>query len=161
MIINNINPYQGLPNAFRPGNSKTSGVGDRLVSSSSSSNTALMAETEANDAQLLGTMERVNSLLQREDMNLVHDPPFFPIATYQRMDLIGEIRSIQVEIEHSPSLSPELKQAVVGEKVKDDASDKQLANALDKILALRDNLSRKLAVSKKNIQPGSILKLEV
>jgi hypothetical protein len=64
-----------------------------------------------------------------------------------------------VEVERS-SLSPELKQAVSGEKLKDDATDRQIANVVDKLKTLRDNLTRSLAVSKDNIQPGSILKLE-
>jgi len=159
-MINNISPYQGLQNAVRPGGSSATSIENRLVLSSGRSNSVLLPEAEATDAQLLGITERVNSLQQRSDMNLVQDPPFFPIATYQRMDLIGEIRSIQVAIEHS-SLNPELKQAVSGEKLNDDANDQQIANALDKLLSLRDTLSRKLAVSKDNIQPGSILKLEV
>lgn len=158
-MINNINPYQGLQNAVRPGGSNTSSGDNRLVLSSGRSNTVLMPETKSNDAQLLGITERVSSLQQRQDLNLVHDPPFFPIATYQRMDLIGEIRSIQVEIEGS-SLSPELKQFISGVKLQDDATDQQIANVLDKFLSLKDTLSRKLAVSKDNIQPGSILKLE-
>ncbi|MRR29591.1 hypothetical protein EG834_04525 [bacterium] len=158
MMINNINPHQGLQNAVRPGGSSATSTENRLVLSSGRSKTVLVPEAEAYDAQLLGITERVNNLQQRPDLNLVHDPPFFPIATYQRMDLIGEIRSIQVEIGNS-SLSPELKQA--GEKIKDDATDQQIANVLDKLLSLRDTLSRKMAVSKDNIQPGSILKLEV
>jgi hypothetical protein len=97
---------------------------------------------------------------KKRDLNRVQDPPFFPIATYQRMDLIGAVRNIQQDIERA-SLSPELKQAFAGEKLPDDATDKQIANALDKILSFRDTLSREPAVSKNDIQPGSILKLEV
>lgn len=160
MITNNINPFQGLPNASRPSGSNATSVENRLVLSSGRSSAVLIPESEAYDAQLLGITERINSIEQRQDLNLVQDPPFFPIATYQRMDLIGEIRSIQVEIERS-SLSPELKQDISGEKLKDEATDQQIANVLDKLLSLRDTLSQKLAVSKDNIQPGSILKLEV
>ena len=97
---------------------------------------------------------------KRQDLNQVQYPPFLPIATYQRMDLIGAVRNIQQDIERT-SLSPELKQEIAGEKLPDDATDKQIANVLDKILSLRDTLSRELAVPKTDITPGSILKLEV
>ena len=159
-MINNINPYQGLQNAIRPGGSNSSGVENRLVLSKGRSNSVLMPETESYQAQALGIRERVNSLQDKWNLNQVQDPPFFPIATYQRMELIGEVRNIQVDIKRS-SLSPELKQSISGEKLKDDATDKQIANVLDKILSLRDTLSREFAVSKDKAQPGSILKLEV
>ena len=160
MMINNIIPYQGLQNAIRPGGSNTSSVEKRLALSSDRSTSAPMPETGSIEAHALGISERVNALQQRHNLNQVQDPPFFPIATYQRMELIGEVRNIQVDIKRS-SLSPELKQSISGEKLKDDATDKQIANVLDKILSLRDTLSREFAVSKDKAQPGSILKLEV
>lgn len=159
-MINNINPYQGLQNAIRPGGANSSGVENRLVLAKGRSNSVLMPETESYQAQLLGITERVNSLQNNWELNQVQDPPFFPIATYQRMELIGEVRNIQQDIERS-SLSPELKQAVAGEKLQEDATDKQIATVLDKIRSLRDTISRELAVSKRNIRPGAILKLEV
>jgi hypothetical protein len=133
MLINNINSNQGLQNAIRPGRSDTS-----------RSNAELLAESEASNAQLPGITERVNRLEQEQNLNLVKYPPFFPIATYQQMDLVGESRDIRVDIEHS-SLGPELKQTTSGLK----------------LAALRDTLSQGLAVSKDTIQPGSKLKVEV
>jgi hypothetical protein len=159
MMINQINPYQGLQNAIRPGGSNSSSDDNRQVLSSDRSAPAPRAGVETSSARLLGIAERVNALQKQWNLNEVKDPPFFPIATYQRMDLISEVRNIQVEVERS-SLSPEIKQAVSGEKLKDDANDQQIANAVDNLKTLRDTLSRSLAVSKDNIQPGSILKLE-
>ncbi len=159
MNINNINPYQGLQNAIRPGGSNTSSVESRPLLSSGRSAPASGMKTETNNAQSLGITERVNTLQKQWSLNEVQDPPFFPIATYQRMDLIGEIRSIQADVERS-SLSQELKQAVSGETLKDDATDQQIANVLDKVFTLRNTLNREVAVSKDNVQPGSILKLE-
>ncbi len=160
MYINNFSPYQGMQNAFRPGGSNTSSAESRQVLSSGRSAPTPSMKTETNNAQSLGITERVNSLQQQWNLTEVHDPPFFPIATYQRMELIGEIRSIQADVERS-SISSELKQAVSGEKLKDDATDRQIANVLDKVFTLRDTLTKELAVSKDNIRPGAILKLEV
>ncbi len=159
MIVNNINPYQGMQNAIRPGGSNTSSAESRQVLSSPRSAPAPSMKAETHNAQSLGITERVNTLQKQWNLTEVQDPPFFPIATYQRMDLISDIRNIQVDVERS-SLSPEIKQAVSGEKLKDDATDQQIANVLDKVFALRDSLTRELPVSKENVQPGSILKLE-
>jgi hypothetical protein len=160
MMINTINPYQRLQNAIRLGGSNSTSIENRPVLSSSRSRSVLIPETESHQAQVLGIRERVNSLQDKWDLNQVNDPPFFPIATYQRMDLISDVRSIRQDVQRS-SLSPELKQAVSGEKLKDGASGKEIAAVLDKIGSLRDTLSCELAVSKKDIQPGAILKLEV
>lgn len=159
-MIDNINPYQGLQNAIRPGGFSATSVENRQVSSSGGSAVALQPEAESNDAMLLGLTERVNSLQKKLDLTLVQYPPFFPIATYQRMDLVDEVRSIQVDVERS-SLSSALKQAISGRKLPDDATDAQIQDVLDKVLMLRDSLSRNLTVSKENVRPGSILKLEV
>jgi hypothetical protein len=159
MMVNSINPYQGLQNAIRPGGSNTSRVETGLVLSRGRSNPVPMPAMDSRQAQAQGIRERVNALQNKWDLNHVQYPPFFPIATFQRVDLIGEVRSIQQDVERS-SLNSELKQAVAGEKLKDDATDRQIANVLDKIRSLRDTLSRELAVSKKDIRPGAILKLE-
>ena len=159
MIINDINPNQERQNAIHPGESNTSRIENRLVLSSGRSNSTFMPETESYQAQLLGITESVDSLLNKWDLNQVQDFPFFPIATYQRMELIDAVRNIQAEIERS-SLSPALKQAVAVEKLSGDASDDKIAHVLKNIISLRDTLSRELAVSKSDIEPGSILKLE-
>jgi hypothetical protein len=71
MNVNNINPYQGLQNAFRPdgGNGGVADNGEVASASSGQSNLAV-----------------------------VYDPPFFPIARYQRQDLIKKA-GIKGEIE--------------------------------------------------------------
>lgn len=158
-MINTIHPYQGQQNAVRPGGSNATSVESRSVQSGGRSETVLPPEMDAPEALMLGIAERVNSLQEKLDLNLVQYPPFFPIATYQRMDLIGEIRNIQVDVEKL-SLSPEIKQDISGAKLEDDATDDQIAHVLDKVLALRDSLKQKLTVSSKDIQPGVILKLE-
>ncbi len=158
-MINTIHPYQGQQNAVRPGGSNATSVESRPVQSGGRSETVLPPEMDAPEALMLGIAERVNSLQEKLDLNLVQYPPFFPIATYQRMDLIGEIRNIQVDVEKL-SLSPEIKQDISGAKLEDDATDDQIAHVLDKVLALRDSLKQKLTVSSKDIQPGVILKLE-
>jgi hypothetical protein len=73
MNINNINPYQGVQNAFRPDGGKDSAADNRPVSSAGG------------------------------NLTDVYDPPFFPIATYQRQDSIKKARSVQTEVERSVS----------------------------------------------------------
>jgi hypothetical protein len=69
MIVNNINPYQGLQNAFIPDGGNKKAADSRQVSS--------VSQEQSNPA-------------------VVYDPPFFPIATYQRQDLITKVRAVEV-----------------------------------------------------------------
>ena len=68
MNVNNINPYQGLQNAFRPDVGNASTADNRQGSSVSQ---------------------------RQSDVAVVHDPPFFPIATYQRQDLIKKVQAVE------------------------------------------------------------------
>ena len=69
MNINSINPFQGLQNAFIPDGRDDSAAENRQVASVSTG---------------------------QSDLTVVQDPPFFPIATYQRQDLITKVRSVEV-----------------------------------------------------------------
>ena len=73
-IINNINPYQGMQNALKTESGNGSSVDNRPVSSVDEGHPA--------------------------NLTIVTDPPFLPIATYQRQDLIKKVKSVEYEIEH-------------------------------------------------------------
>jgi hypothetical protein len=73
MNVNNINPFQGLQNAFRSGSGNNSAADNQVVSESPG----------------------------RSELTVVHDPPFFPIARYQRQDLIKKVKSVAADVEHS------------------------------------------------------------
>ena len=72
-----------------------------------------MPEIETQEAQSLDIMKSVNALQGKWGLQQIQDPPFFPIATYQRMDLIDEVRSIQAG-HRKLILRPELKQPTAG-----------------------------------------------
>ena len=162
MYINQINPYQGMQNAIRPGGSQTSSDDNRMVLSAGRTSAVLLAEKDSVDPQLLKITERVATLQRNLDLTLVYYPPFFPIASYQRMDLITEMKGIGEDIAQS-DLSPAMKQAaaaaVSGLGV--DSTDDDIAGALDSLIAVRDTLVNQRAASQTEVQPGSILALEI
>ena len=116
MNVNNINPYQGLQNAFRPGGGNE-GAGDNLEVASVSSG-------QSNPA-------------------VVYDPPFFPIATYQRQDLIRKV-SIRGEVEFKQSGADQGLQNTL-------IDNKSQSNATEKVRA----------AMAENIQPGAILTVKI
>ncbi|MBN1548832.1 MAG: hypothetical protein JW902_19430, partial [Syntrophaceae bacterium] len=95
------------------------------------------------------------------NLNIVRDPPFFPIATYQRVDLIRRIRIVEEEVQRS-SLDGNLKSAASAKQVQAEATDTELAAALDKLFDLRDRLTRSGGpASLAEIEPGLILAVEI
>ena len=105
MNVNNINPYQGLQNAFRPdGGSKEDGDNREAASVS------------------LGQSNLVD----------VYDPPFFPIATYQRQDLIKKVSIGGTEVKHSGS-DQGFQNTNIDNKSKSNATETVRAAASEKI----------------------------
>jgi len=94
------------------------------------------------------------------DPNVVLYPPFFPIATYQRLNLIEKIRGIEGTIEHS-SLDKSLKSTISENFLKDRAMDTEISEAIGKLFAFRDQLMESGQASPADMEPGSILSIEV
>jgi hypothetical protein len=162
MNISIINPFQGLQNAYRPSGGKASSVNSGPVASSDQSIGGIFSgELEPVAGQSLGIIAGISNLQGRlDDLNVVHDPPFFPIASYQRIDIIMKISGIQEEIGKS-SLPPEVKQSISADKLKIDATDKELGGAISKLFAVRDTLTMGRKVSVKNTEPGTILTMKI
>jgi len=113
-----------------------------------------------------GEFHKVTTLinnLQKDleaDPNVVSYPPFFPIATYQRLNLIEKIRRIEETIEHS-SLDNSLKSTISENFLKNRATDTEISEAIGKLFAFRDELMESGQASPAEMQPGSILSIEV
>ncbi|MGB4544072.1 MAG: hypothetical protein WBI25_05805, partial [Smithellaceae bacterium] len=84
MYITATNPYQGLQNAIRPGGLDTPGVDKREAPPAGRAQPAPVAVHKQNNPVHFDIGERINALVRNLDLTLVHFPPFFPIATYQR-----------------------------------------------------------------------------
>jgi hypothetical protein len=135
MKVNIANQYQSVLSVssatdYRSAVSSAQGIGSgiQLVG-----NATVQEQTQA-------ITSSVSSLQQQlYNLNIVDFPPFFPIARYQKMDLILNIKKIQEQINRS-SLSPDLKQAVSATALKNNSTDEQIGTALDTLYSVRDSL---------------------
>ena len=108
-------------------------------------------------------MAQIDSLQNHvdSDLNIVRDPPFFPIATYQRADLIKRVRIIEEAVQQL-GLDKGTKATLSAGKLKEQATDKEIAASLDKLFAFRDRQKSSGQPSPPaEIKPGSILAVEV
>jgi hypothetical protein len=141
MMIQNINLYQGQQNAVRSDG----------ANNSAPMNSGALSGEPANKPE----PQQVNS-----DLNVVRDPPFFPIATYQRADLIKRIRIVEEEVQRS-SLDASVKSAISTRPLNTDATDKGMDSAHNRLSALRDQLTSSKPATPDQIEPGSILAVEI
>jgi hypothetical protein len=115
MNINNINPYQGVQNAIKLDGGNGSSADNRRVSSTDE---------------------------EFKNLTVVTDPPFFPIATYQRQDLIKKVEWAEVEVEHK-------------------VSDQRVQNTVSDIKAKAGETDAVRTVTSEKNQKGSILSIKV
>ncbi len=114
MNVNNINLYQGLQNAFRPERGSKEGGDIR---------------------------EDVSVRAGQSDIVDTYDPPFFPIATYQRQDLIKKVSIGETEVTRSGA-DQVLQNTSLDNKSKSDATETVRAAA-------------------ENVQTGAILTVKI
>jgi hypothetical protein len=116
--------------------------------------------TAAPQVQPEGISAGISYLKEQLDNLLSSYPPFFPAGSYQRADLITKVRGIEEKIQEyarSSKLSnPTQTDFAEFETLKNEASDQEIAGALDRLFAFRDALAQGGTASG-SPQPGLIL----
>lgn len=162
MNIHSIYNLQGLWNVISPAVENNSSAASR-ESPSTVALTNRGASSEKPEADLgvsLKVTVMINNLQSdlESDPNVVLYPPFFPIAKYQRMELIEKVRVIGEEIQRS-SLVEGSKSMFSVNSLKDSATDAEISEAIGELFAIRDQLAGN-EPAPDEIKPGSILSIE-
>jgi hypothetical protein len=117
MNINNINPYLGMQNAINSDAGNGSSADNRQVYSADEG--------------------------QSTNLTSITDPPFLPMARYQRANLIKKVESeVVVESEHK-------------------ISDQRSQNTVSDIKAKANETDAVRTVTSKKNQPGAILSVKI
>jgi hypothetical protein len=166
MNIKSIQTSQSVPAILRSpegSNSKAdAGMGlslepsIRILPGSSASTNA--TQTPLVQAQTL--VNHIDYLKEQLDKILVDFPPFFPPGTYQRVDLIKGIRSIQDEVEKS-SVPSDMKNDISTQKLTENATDTEISVVLNKLLGFRDEIAQKLPEMAESLEPGTMVSVRV
>jgi len=163
MKIPDMQTNQGSQNAVRPDDQSNPAIDKRegpsvhRMNFSVSSAKKGIIRTPKVEAQ--GINASLIHIRERLDEVLVHYPPFFPIAKYQRLDLIEKVKGIEEKLE-SLSIDENLKNMISGKKLTDEATDNELSRALDKLFHLRDKLTKNGSVLSDITKIGSILNIK-
>ncbi|MBI5634136.1 MAG: hypothetical protein HZA15_11750 [Nitrospirae bacterium] len=160
MNINDINMTQALQNAIRPSEKSNAPVQTRSNIASSTSSAQFAGESPASQTSAKGLIVSIDFIKQQLDNILVNYPPFFPLGTFQRLDLIKKVKGVEEQIAKS-SVDDGLKKVFSGEKLSVDATDKDISVALDRLFQFRDTIAQDKAVAAEQVQPGTILDIKV
>lgn len=161
MNINSIQAPVGLQNAARPENKNSTAIESRAGSPSVQINAGVISPGNGTaHVQKQGVTEANNMAEKKLDALMINYPPFFPIGKYQRIDLIKKIKGVQEEVEKS-SLHNDLKKTLIHTRLQDNASDKDIASAMDNLFELRNKLARKESAPADTSKTGTILNIKV
>jgi hypothetical protein len=118
-----------------------------------------LEEFNAPKAQTLSISAHIDYIKSQLDALIKDYPPFFPVGSPQRADLIKSIKGIQEKIENAPVL-PELKKNLGGSKLNDQATDNDIAAATDSLTAFMDLALKKASVIGKE-ESGKVVNLKI
>ncbi|MDA8239461.1 MAG: hypothetical protein M0Z67_03710 [Nitrospiraceae bacterium] len=148
-------------NATRPTGKNDSAADDKLrpAAVQSGPDVPIVSSGASKAPQVAGLTAGIDYTKEQLDTILVSYPPFFPLGTYQRLDLIRQVQGLQDEV-HKSSIDTDLKKSIAGSKLSEHATDQEISAALDGLFGLRKNLAGDKSASGKT-QPGAILDIKV
>jgi hypothetical protein len=162
MNIKSIQAIQVPQNAVRPADGNDATSEGRSVSSAGKAGSGVPSiGSRTPQIQSSGTGASVDNVqLLLHDLITVHYPPFFPLGKYQRIELIKKVRVVQEEVDKS-DIDSNLKKTHSGEKLTDNATDKEISTALEKLFELRNKITGRKPAPTGKTKPGMILNAKV
>lgn len=154
MNINSIQSLQISQNAVSAADRGSSNTG----SAHESSFVTVSSEARPAHASESGLAAGTGFLKAQLDELLTSFPPFFPIGSYQRSDLIRRIKTLEEQVGKSVT-DNNIRQLFSKEKLNEKATDTEISASLDRLLAVRDKLTENKGVSPENVNPGSLIEV--
>jgi hypothetical protein len=157
MDINRINFSSILVDIPRPPvrNEQTAYMAD-----SSSAAPVNTGGTITPEAQMVSLLRNIDYIREQLEAILINYPPFFPPGSPQRIDLIKKIKGIQEEIGIT-SIPGEMKKRFSGQQLSQNASDKDITDALESLFRFRDSVVQSIFAVTDTKQPGKVVDIKI
>jgi len=164
MNIHSVHKLQGLQNVVSPVGEEKPG----FSRGTPSRDAPRVGKRFPNEPAAFGRRPQeaspLDNSLRKEDLEsdptVVHYPPFFPIATYQRLDLIKKAGGMEEAVQE-PSQGKSTSSTAPDNISREKTTASELSGANGEIFAFHDQSTGRGQPSLKGKQPGSILDIEV
>ena len=110
--------------------------------------------------QVMTSLTNTNYIKEQLNTIMYSFPPFFPLGSPQRLDLITGIKGVQEEIGKS-SLPPELKEKLTANKLTDKSTDREVSAALADLKQYKETINPKRAQTADHVQHGTIVNVKI
>ena len=110
--------------------------------------------------QVMTSLTNTNYIKEQLNTIMYSFPPFFPLGSPQRLDLITGIKGVQEEIGKS-SLPPELKERLTANKLTDKSTDREVSAALADLKQYKETIKPKRAQTVDRVQRGIIVNVKI
>lgn len=152
MNINSIQTVQIMQNAIKSAD-RGDGASTGTESSAAPENTGSQPSGAAIVAGVGFLKDQLNELLTSY-------PPFFPVGSYQRSDLIKKISTLEEKIGKS-TVDESIRKMFDREKLSSTATDTEISASLDRLTAAADRLGERQSVKQEPIKPGAFISVKV
>ena len=156
MNINGIQTGQASQNVIKS-SERSGSSGEPRTGSVSISGAAAGNSHQLSEAAVAACIDFLKNQL---DTLLTSYPPFFPVGSYQRPDLIKGIQTLEEKIGKS-AVDESIRKTFSGEKLPDDATDAEISVSVDRLFAVKEKLAQNKTAKSDSLEPGSFLDLKV
>jgi hypothetical protein len=158
MEINGINMQ-----ITQVGNSMSTAVNGNIAGAQQSKQAAIDDSANSSGSQATSQINSLtNSDYIKEQIEIIMYafPPFFPVGSPQRSDLLEGIKGVRSEIKNS-SLPTETKETLAGTELTDAATDKEISAALEGVQQYTEEHSPAPSQSTEKSQTVNIVSIKI
>jgi hypothetical protein len=159
MEINGINTLiaQAKNSLSTVGNADTA---DATQSSRSATDNSSGASS-SQQTQTLNSLADSSYIKNQIEQIMYGFPPFFPVGSPQRFDLIQGVKGVQEEIQNNTELPGDVKDQLTSQQLTDDSTDKEISTALEGVLQYTEGYSPDSAQSAGGDQQTGIVNIQI
>jgi hypothetical protein len=159
MEINGINVQvaQAKGSLSIEGGQDTAGAGNSSRSATGNSSSG----SDELVSQTLSKLFDKNYIKDQIEQIMYGFPPFFPVGSPQRFDLIQGVKGVQEEIQNNTELPGDVKDQLTGRQLTDDSTDKEISAALEGVLQYTEGYSPDSAQSAGGDQQTGIVNIQI
>ena len=141
MEVNSISALTSLVDGSQATARKNAAPADGQRKSAPNGLNAGSTPSGLSSPHVLTSLTNTNYIKDQLEAIMYSFPPFFPVGSPQRVDLIKGMKGVQDEIKKSSALAPEVKEKLTAQKLTNESTDAEVAAALKDLKQYKEAVS--------------------